>query len=283
MQQLLDFATHNPILVTAFVVLLALLVRSYLVAAAAKNLSNMEAVRLMNQENALLLDVRTAEEFQKAHIANSINIPLGLLESRISEIQNRKDEPVILLCQSGNRSSQAANTLKKHSFEQIYNLSGGMLSWQQANLPIESGAKKKTGKDKHTSKKARQLSENKAVNENKKTETNISSSNTPVDDSDDAGGANGAEEQVSDKIIVYTAGYCPYTTRVKKLLDKKGVEFQQVNVDKDTDIRTEILNRSKQTTFPQIFMGEKHIGNCDELYQLEHDGQLDDILGLKHS
>ena len=85
----------------------------------------------------------------------------------------------------------------------------------------------------------------------------------------------------SGKIIVYTTRYCPYSRRVSNLLEAKGVEFQQVSVDKDPGIRKNINNLSNQTTFPQVFVGGYHVGNCEELYRLDRDGELDDILGLK--
>ncbi|MEJ2180637.1 MAG: rhodanese-like domain-containing protein [Gammaproteobacteria bacterium] len=235
MQQLIDFAANNIILVAAFFIILFLLLRTYISPSGAKNVAASEAVRLMNNENALVLDVRTLEEYQKSHIVNSVSIPLGLLSSRISEIQNRKSDPVIIVCQSGNRSMQAARTLKSNAFEKLYNLSGGMLSWGQANLPTESGTKSKS------------------------------------------------ESSQDKKVIVYTTTYCPYSGKVTRLLKKKGIDFQQVNVDDSPDMKDMINRQSQQKTFPQVFVGESHIGNCDDLHQLDQIGQLDEILGLKQT
>jgi len=219
---------------------------------------------MMNKEDAFVLDVRTQEEFGQGHITNSTNIPLGLVDARISDIQNKKSSPVIIVCQSGNRSMQAARVLKKHGFEKLFNLTGGMLSWQQANLPVASGKK---SKDKSSSNKS-----------GKKKLSNISSSKEHTQTS---------KEEVLDsnkeKIIVYSSGYCPFTSKVQKLLKEKGVEFQQVNLSGDPEMRNLIANKAGQTTFPQVFMGDMHIGNCDELYQLEEDGKLNSILGLKHA
>jgi GrxC family glutaredoxin len=266
MQQLIDFAANNIILVSAFFIILFLLIRSYIVPAGAKSVTAMEAVRLINHNNALVLDVRTQEEFAKAHILNAVNIPMGLLSSRLSEIQNRKSDPVILVCQSGSRSLQSASTLKKNAFGQLYNLSGGMLSWQQANLPIESASKSKSGKDKRAQKKTRNISSSKETQQQLEVDS-------------------GKQEAIGpqDKIVVYTTSYCPYSGRVTKLLKKKGIDFQQVNVDNSPEIKQVIHEKSRQTTFPQVFIGDTHIGNCDELYQLDRDGKLDDILGLKRT
>jgi rhodanese-related sulfurtransferase len=136
-------------------VILALLLRTYISPGGAKNVTAAQAVQLINHKDALILDVRTQDEYQKSHILNAVNIPLGLLDSRVPEIQDHKSHPVILVCQSGNRSQQAARTLKKHAFDEIHNLSGGMYSWQQANLPVESGAKGKSGKGGKSSSKGK--------------------------------------------------------------------------------------------------------------------------------
>lgn len=225
----------------------------------------------MNNENAFVLDVRTQEEFAKGHINTATNIPLGLVDARISDIQNKKSQPVILVCQSGNRSMQAARALKKHGFEIIYNLTGGMGSWQQANLPVNSGAKSSSSKEKSSSKKS-----GKKKQSNK--QSNISSSKPEP---------NSNSEEVIDsekeKIIVYSSGYCPFTAKVNKLLEEKGIDYQQVNLSDDPDMRNLIADKAGQTTFPQVFMGDVHIGNCDQLYQLEEDGKLNVILGLKQA
>ncbi|WP_455209533.1 rhodanese-like domain-containing protein [Kaarinaea lacus] len=267
MQQLTEFIANNIVLVSAFFIILFLLLRTFFVSAGAKSVTAMEAVRLINHNNALVLDVRTQEEFAKSHILNAVNIPMGLLSSRISEIQDRKTDPIILVCQSGNRSLQSARTLKKNTFDQLYNLSGGMLSWQQANLPIESISKSKSPKNKKAQKKTH----------------NISSSNQAASNESEQNVIGLEHPDQEKKIIVYTTSYCPYSGRVTRLLKKKGVNFQQVNVDNSPDIKQAVNNKSQQTTFPQVFRGETHIGNCDELYQLDRDGKLDDILGLKHT
>ena len=271
MQQLIDFAANNIILVAAFFIILFLLLRTYISPSGAKNVTASEAVRLMNNESALVLDVRTLEEYQKSHIVNSVSIPLGLLSSRISEIQNRKSDPVIIVCQSGNRSMQAARTLKNNAFEKLYNLSGGMLSWGQANLPTESGTKSKSAKPKKQQKKTRNISSsNDAEQQSELVES--------VEDQPDTN-----KSSKDKKVIVYTTTYCPYSGKVTRLLKKKGIDFQQVNVDDSPDMKDMINRQSQQKTFPQVFVGESHIGNCDDLHQLDQIGQLDEILGLKQT
>ena len=82
----------------------------------------------------LLVDVRTPQEFNSGHIAGAVNIPLQELGQRASEIP--QDEPVVVYCRSGNRSSTAAKMLKNAGYDQVYDL-GGVIDWQAQGLPLE--------------------------------------------------------------------------------------------------------------------------------------------------
>lgn len=300
MQQLLVFIQSHPILVILFLGLLAMLARSYLGSSLAKNISNMEAVNLLNKDEAWILDVRTKDEFEKSHISNSQNISLDVLANHIQQYQDKKAKPVILVCQSGNRSLQAAKILKKQAFEKLYNLTDGILGWQNANLPVDSGTNKpKQEKKKSNKKSGKQLNkqpDNQAKSEN--THVNGSQpldSDSPGEIPENSSGLDYDTSQLSEqeslespdpmtsKILVYTAGYCPYTTKVEKLLERKGLEYEQVNVDDDPAMRDLIFTKSNQNTFPQVFLGDNRVGNCDELHQMEREGQLDAVFGIKAS
>ena len=81
------------------------------------------------------------------------------------------------------------------------------------------------------------------------------------------------------KIKIYTTPICPYCVRAKALLKKKGVSFDEVDVFMDTDARKEMEAKSNGArTVPQIFIGETHVGGCDDLYELERAGELDPLL-----
>jgi len=81
------------------------------------------------------------------------------------------------------------------------------------------------------------------------------------------------------KIKIYTTPICPYCSRAKALLKKKGAPFEEVDVFMDADARAEMEAKSEgRRTVPQIFIGEKHVGGCDDLYALESQGQLDPLL-----
>lgn len=101
------------------------------------SVSTLQATLLMNQQNALVLDVRDAAEYGKGHVLNARNIALGELEARAVEIEKHKAKPVIVVCDTGNRSGKAAATLRKQGFEQVFTLNGGIGAWRQAGLPLE--------------------------------------------------------------------------------------------------------------------------------------------------
>ncbi|MDO8464462.1 MAG: rhodanese-like domain-containing protein [Gallionella sp.] len=94
------------------------------------------ALQLINHKNALVLDVRNDEEYKAGHILNSMQIPLGKLNERIGELEKYKEQPIVLVCRSGNRSVAACTMLGKSGFSQVYNLTGGIIAWQKANLPL---------------------------------------------------------------------------------------------------------------------------------------------------
>ena len=80
------------------------------------------------------------------------------------------------------------------------------------------------------------------------------------------------------RITIYTTPICPYCARAKALLKKKGAEFEEIDVYMNSDLRAEMEEKSGRRTVPQIFVGETHVGGCDDLYALEADGGLDPLL-----
>lgn len=81
------------------------------------------------------------------------------------------------------------------------------------------------------------------------------------------------------EVIIYTTTYCPYCTKAKQLMKKKNIEFTEVNLTNDDDGRVELIEKTNgRKTVPQIFINDKHIGGCDDLYSLEEKGELDLLL-----
>ncbi len=138
MDLFISFVTHNWMLFIALVVILVMLffnlfgsrLRGY------TPIGPSESIKLINHEDALVLDVRENKEYQSGHILNSIHIPQSALAKRITELEKYKSRPIIVGCRSGSRSAFACGLLKKQGFENVYNLSGGVMAWQNANLPL---------------------------------------------------------------------------------------------------------------------------------------------------
>ncbi len=83
---------------------------------------------------------------------------------------------------------------------------------------------------------------------------------------------------MSKPVVMYTTKLCGYCRAAKKLLDGKGVEYQIIAVDFDSEKRAEMMQRSGRRTVPQIFIGDQHVGGFDDLSELESDGKLDGML-----
>lgn len=79
-------------------------------------------------------------------------------------------------------------------------------------------------------------------------------------------------------IIIYTKGYCPYCTRAKQLLEQKKQSYNEIPIDRNPELRDEMIEKSGRTTVPQIFINGQHIGGCDDLHALEARGTLDALL-----
>jgi glutaredoxin 3 len=80
------------------------------------------------------------------------------------------------------------------------------------------------------------------------------------------------------EVTIYTKPYCPYCIRAVSLLEKKGVQFTEIEAAFDATKRQEMMQRSGRATFPQIFVGDRHIGGCDDMMALEREGKLDPLL-----
>jgi len=139
MQELIDFAQQNVLLVGGFLGLLTMLIVTELKRATRnyQEISPNDAVRLMNDEQTLVLDIREAKDVKKGILNGATNIPLKDLAKRITELNKYKDKPVLVYCDIGMRSAQACQELKKAGFENISVLRGGASAWVSDNLPLE--------------------------------------------------------------------------------------------------------------------------------------------------
>ena len=96
-----------------------------------------QATHLINREDALVIDVREPNEYAAGHVLGAKNLPLARLVAGASEQLKRKERPIIVYCDGGERAAKAAAVLKRQGFTRVANLSGGLNGWQQAGLPVE--------------------------------------------------------------------------------------------------------------------------------------------------
>ena len=134
----MEFILNHPFLFGALFMVLVMLFGPQLAQLmnGVKTVSAAQAIQIMNHEGGIVLDVCESKEYQQGHIRSAINIPLANLAARTAELEKHKGKPVIVSCQSGQRSLRAAGMLRKQGFETVYSLAGGMHAWQRDNLPV---------------------------------------------------------------------------------------------------------------------------------------------------
>ena len=138
MAEYIEFARAHPLLVFGFIGVLGFIIKSEFdrLNRKYKQLGVNEAVRLLNDDKVLSLDVREDKELEGGIISGSIHVPVSEINSRLTEFSKYKDKPVLVYCRSGSRSAHACNILSKNGFEDVSNLVGGVIAWESANLPL---------------------------------------------------------------------------------------------------------------------------------------------------
>ena len=80
-------------------------------------------------------------------------------------------------------------------------------------------------------------------------------------------------------VTIYTTPYCPYCIRAKMLLDERGVtELNEIRIDQDRELRKQMIERTGRRTVPQIYIGDHHVGGCDDLVALDREGKLEALV-----
>jgi rhodanese-related sulfurtransferase len=140
MEKLPEFIANHLFLVSLFVAISSLLFWNiFFSAMGASQIVPTEVTRLINHEDAELLDIRSAKDFEKGHIINAFNIDMATLGDREKELDKYKDKTVVICCAQGQESIRVARNLKTKGFEKLYSLKGGISAWQNANLPLTKG------------------------------------------------------------------------------------------------------------------------------------------------
>lgn len=100
------------------------------------SLTTQQLIHQVNQQQAVVVDLRDSKEFQQGHIVDALNIPHAKLAERVAELESYRDKPVILVCKMGQHAGAAGKVLKAKGFEQVSRLSGGMTEWGSSQLPL---------------------------------------------------------------------------------------------------------------------------------------------------
>lgn len=139
MDQLTEFVTNNLILFAALIGVMVMLIKAELDHQSNKGtqVSPSTAIRLMNkQDDALVLDIRTAAEFKTGHIKGAKNLPLSDFSGGIDKFSDYKKKSVLIYCNTGSTATRAIKILKTSGFEFINNLEGGVAAWKEASMPL---------------------------------------------------------------------------------------------------------------------------------------------------
>ncbi len=149
MDKCVEFTGNNTLLVLALMISFFLVVFTEL-RRKASNLVSVEATEVVNLINndAVVIDLRSADAFSKGHIVSARNIPSDELDGKMNSLESIKSKPIIAVCEAGITSTKAVNTLRVAGFERVYGLRGGMNSWSQDGRPVVTGKKTKTKKQK---------------------------------------------------------------------------------------------------------------------------------------
>ncbi len=135
----MQFVINNWYLFLALAVVLIMLVAGPLnqMLRGVKSVPVSHAVRMINHESAVVIDVREPDEFRGGHIPGAVNFPLSNLHGRMNELDKFKNRPLLISCRTSQRSAKAALALRKHDFPSVHVLAGGITAWQNENLPTQ--------------------------------------------------------------------------------------------------------------------------------------------------
>jgi len=142
MQEIMQFVGRHPILSIAWIALLAAVIYTTFksLTSKVKVITRGEATRLINKEDAVVVDIRQRDDFRKGHIASAMNLlPADIKASHVGELDKHKAKPVIVVDGNGLSAQESATALTNAGFEQVYVLKEGVAGWSGENLPLVRG------------------------------------------------------------------------------------------------------------------------------------------------
>ncbi|MDO6706275.1 MULTISPECIES: rhodanese-like domain-containing protein [unclassified Photobacterium] len=144
MQQFIEFVTSNPILSLVWVGLVLALVSSLVKQKTAGYavITPNQATVMVNREDGVFVDIRNQDEFQRGHIAGALHIlPSEIKAQNLGSLEKYKSAPIIVVCKTGQTAQESANLLHKAGFSNVNLLKDGLISWNEANMPLVKGKK----------------------------------------------------------------------------------------------------------------------------------------------
>ncbi|MEM7254978.1 MAG: rhodanese-like domain-containing protein [Pseudomonadota bacterium] len=136
MEQLPEFLLNHPVLTMAFFAILGALIWTSIQSGGGSTLTPLDATRLINHEDAVVIDVRGDNDYKQGHIVNSVHMPYEQLSRQTKKLERYKDRPLIMTCKNGQQGGAASRLLRKQGFQNVYHLSGGITAWEGASLPL---------------------------------------------------------------------------------------------------------------------------------------------------
>jgi rhodanese-related sulfurtransferase len=137
-KQFFQFVANHWILWSAFVLLIIVILFEEIRGRVqgVPRLQPLELTRLINREDATIIDVRDTNAFAKGHILGSINIPHTVIDANLEKLKKYQQKPIVIVGSHGQTGPQEGVKLKHNGFEEVYFLSGGIVAWQEAGLPL---------------------------------------------------------------------------------------------------------------------------------------------------
>ncbi|WP_392553531.1 rhodanese-like domain-containing protein [Orbus wheelerorum] len=137
--EIIPFVKNHPLLslgwIALFIVIIYLTIKSKL--SKVKTISNAQTINMMNKQNAVIVDLRSADNFKKGHITEAVNIlPIDIKNGSIKSLEKHKEFPVILVDDNGMLVNASGDILVKQGFEQVFALKDGIAGWNGENLPL---------------------------------------------------------------------------------------------------------------------------------------------------
>lgn len=144
MQEYIEFVQNNLMLSVAWAGIVVMLIVNIVKSktAAYKEVTPAQVTHFINREEGVVVDIRNQDEFRQGHIAGALHVlPSDIKSGLVAALEKHKSNPIIVVCKSGTGAQESANALAKAGFEQVFLLKNGLISWQEAKLPLVRGKK----------------------------------------------------------------------------------------------------------------------------------------------